>query len=48
MNWTSFIDSTLAAATSDEAKVFWLGVGLAAGVRIVRAGIRMLKRSTED
>jgi len=48
MNWTPFIDGIMAAAATDEAKAFWLGIGLACGVRIVRAGMKWMKRATED
>jgi hypothetical protein len=48
MNWTDFINAVMGTSDSDEYKAFFLGVGLAAGVRIVRAGIRWVKRIDSD
>ena len=44
MNWSEILTEILSSSGTDEAKAFFLGVGLAAGVRIVRAGLVWLKR----
>lgn len=48
MNWTEILNEVLAMSSSDDAKSFFLGVGLAAGVRVIRTGIRWLKRIDTD
>lgn len=44
MNWTTILTDIVSSARTDEGKAFALGVCLAAGVRIIRTGIRWLKR----
>jgi hypothetical protein len=48
MNWQNVIDQVLATTATDEAKCFALGMFLAAGVRIIRAGIRWLKAVSSE
>lgn len=44
MNYSNFVSEVLALSQTDEAKSFLLGMGLAVGFRLVRAGLRWLKR----
>jgi len=44
MNFPDFVTHVLALSRTDEAKAFLLGMGLAVGVRVVRAGLRWFKR----
>jgi len=46
MNWSSW--SLPAWATTDEAQAFVYGLFIAAGVRVFRAGLRWVKRVSDD
>lgn len=48
MNYSEFISDVVGMTASDEAKAFLLGVGLAAVVRMARAGIRWLRAVSND
>lgn len=48
MNFSQFVSDVVASTASDEAKVFLLGVGLAAVVRMSRAGLRWLRAVSSD